>query len=499
MLISLVYLWLRSWGIVDFGGQALALTVINFLIASEGLPNLLEVQKHRRDTPANPETSTGDPARSRPSTSTFAPEVVPKEVWVSHQYPQFPEAFYQRSSNPRDRAGRGRDWRRERGLRQEGDIEPTWVRETVVVGADFFDGRVKWKLWSRKIGPIFHDFLQYISNIPLYVQRESVISIDHPSPSSTDAPTKAKPGGNILRPPAVPLLARREIKVLKWRNKESVGNAMRLDARTFDPKRDVMKQPPKWRFSDVVVQDPFILTHNHAELTSRATWQFLLYKCFTTTRLLRRAHALPSVFGMAVLPQKASPAFVRLIEEANAPERGDIEDAEMELREWSRKRRDGGLDGPEDKEEDVEEDEREDGEQTLDRSGMRFAKERPPLSFLNGAGGNGKKFYTGVGFGLAGRGFHTSAAVGYQTKPNRIAETPIDLDEKRRRQTVNRVEVAIKNAYGYKYRVSRFGSTKYGVSSPNSDLDLIIIDPDLPNGFPPQVKIDDLPKVYKTL
>ncbi|KAJ8503010.1 hypothetical protein ONZ45_g11236 [Pleurotus djamor] len=65
-----------------------------------------------------------------------------------------------------------------------------------------------------------------------------------------------------------------------------------------------------------------------------------------------------------------------------------------------------------------------------------------------------------------------------------------------RRSTVQRVDVAIRRAFGEHFRVELFGSTFYGVSSAKSDLDLVIVDSLRMNGFPPSMTLP-LPKVYK--
>ena len=41
--------------------------------------------------------------------------------------------------------------------------------------------------------------------------------------------------------------------------------------------------------------------------------------------------------------------------------------------------------------------------------------------------------------------------------------------------TVRRVQDFIRGTYGTNYRVELFGSTSYGVDSPTSDLDLVIV------------------------
>ncbi|KAF8958406.1 hypothetical protein BDZ97DRAFT_1445656 [Flammula alnicola] len=63
-----------------------------------------------------------------------------------------------------------------------------------------------------------------------------------------------------------------------------------------------------------------------------------------------------------------------------------------------------------------------------------------------------------------------------------------------RDQVKARVERAIQSTFGRKYRVQYFGSTRYGVSHSNSDLDLVVVDPDYPQGF---VKTEFREPIYK--
>ena len=66
----------------------------------------------------------------------------------------------------------------------------------------------------------------------------------------------------------------------------------------------------------------------------------------------------------------------------------------------------------------------------------------------------------------------------------------------KRRDLIQRVSTTISNKYGTNYSVECFGSTCYEVSSSSSDLDLVIIDKDRPNGFDPSVNMDELPTAY---
>ncbi|KAF8880500.1 hypothetical protein BD779DRAFT_1548558 [Infundibulicybe gibba] len=67
--------------------------------------------------------------------------------------------------------------------------------------------------------------------------------------------------------------------------------------------------------------------------------------------------------------------------------------------------------------------------------------------------------------------------------------------EKARVRTIRRVEAAIQKHYGSKYTVDVFGSIRYGMARPDSDLDLVILDPNRVEGFPPY-KQTELPRIY---
>lgn len=82
-----------------------------------------------------------------------------------------------------------------------------------------------------------------------------------------------------------------------------------------------------------------------------------------------------------------------------------------------------------------------------------------------------------------------------------------------RSATVRKVQETIRQNYGTKYRVELFGSTSYGVDSPASDLDLVIVvrarfhphsasspnfdqDTNRMDGFPPSLNLNSLPRKY---
>ncbi|KAJ3868178.1 hypothetical protein EV359DRAFT_60916 [Lentinula novae-zelandiae] len=75
---------------------------------------------------------------------------------------------------------------------------------------------------------------------------------------------------------------------------------------------------------------------------------------------------------------------------------------------------------------------------------------------------------------------------GKRWKPSKSTHKVYDIPPQVRRDriaTLQRVQAMLYNAYKVRpYRVELFGSTLYGVSTPNSDLDMVILDPNRPQG-----------------
>ncbi|KZT39847.1 Nucleotidyltransferase, partial [Sistotremastrum suecicum HHB10207 ss-3] len=63
--------------------------------------------------------------------------------------------------------------------------------------------------------------------------------------------------------------------------------------------------------------------------------------------------------------------------------------------------------------------------------------------------------------------------------------TPATLQK--RSHTVQKIQNIIHKRYGRKYQLEVFGSTRYGVDTESSDLDLVIIDPDRILGIEPHI------------
>jgi len=76
------------------------------------------------------------------------------------------------------------------------------------------------------------------------------------------------------------------------------------------------------------------------------------------------------------------------------------------------------------------------------------------------------------------------------------ALTLLDDDElsELRLSVKTRVENTIRNRFGSMFRVEFFGSIRYGVSHANSDLDLVVIDPNMPQG--PNKKLHTQGAIY---
>ncbi|KAF5381637.1 hypothetical protein D9615_005496 [Tricholomella constricta] len=67
---------------------------------------------------------------------------------------------------------------------------------------------------------------------------------------------------------------------------------------------------------------------------------------------------------------------------------------------------------------------------------------------------------------------------------------------RRRSKTLKLVQDTIQKRYGNHYKVELFGSVRYGVSVPESDLDLVIIDPEGNDAFKTGARKKRLPAIY---
>ncbi|KDQ16693.1 hypothetical protein BOTBODRAFT_238243 [Botryobasidium botryosum FD-172 SS1] len=77
-------------------------------------------------------------------------------------------------------------------------------------------------------------------------------------------------------------------------------------------------------------------------------------------------------------------------------------------------------------------------------------------------------------------------------------QPPTDVLNARNR-TLARLKRIIQSNFGNGYDVACFGSTVYGVDSPTSDLDVVIIDKARSDGFAPAINLKRLPRIYDVL
>ncbi|KIM33063.1 hypothetical protein M408DRAFT_191465 [Serendipita vermifera MAFF 305830] len=69
--------------------------------------------------------------------------------------------------------------------------------------------------------------------------------------------------------------------------------------------------------------------------------------------------------------------------------------------------------------------------------------------------------------------------------------------QRHREQTIAELKRILTNRFGPQYVPALFGSSRYGVSDRQSDLDIVILDQDHPHGFTPTVYDRTLPALYK--
>ncbi|KAL5504982.1 hypothetical protein ACEPAH_7645 [Sanghuangporus vaninii] len=196
-----------------------------------------------------------------------------------------------------------------------------------------------------------------------------------------------------------------------------------------------------WAYQPLVVVDPFLSSHNLAHTVTKHALQHMIHKARISARTLKRGLPLAEVLGSEAPPPPLS-SF-------------SVQETRTLLVGW---------------------------------------QEQPASSSQTVASGSGSGTQ---------RMYHTTARV--EAKGNKVivfrairapTEVPKSVLSARDR-TIKTVERTIRERYGKQYLVECFGSTQYGVDSPTSDLDLVVLDQDRKTGFAPEVKLDTLPDIYK--
>ncbi|OCB91531.1 AGC/Akt protein kinase [Sanghuangporus baumii] len=191
-----------------------------------------------------------------------------------------------------------------------------------------------------------------------------------------------------------------------------------------------------WAYQPLVVVDPFLSSHNLAHTVTKHALQHMIHKARISARTLKRGLPLAEVLGSEAPP----PPLTSLA----------VQDIRALLVEW---------------------------------------QEQSASSSQTVASGSGT---------ATQRMYHTTARV--EAKGNKVivfrAIRAITYAMVSRDRTIKRVERIIRERFGKQYLVECFGSTQYGVDSPTSDLDLVVLDQDRKTGFAPEVKLGTLPGIY---
>ncbi|KAK0216967.1 hypothetical protein IW262DRAFT_160448 [Armillaria fumosa] len=203
-----------------------------------------------------------------------------------------------------------------------------------------------------------------------------------------------------------------------------------------------------WHFNPLVVQDPIIPTHNHACTVSKSEIKRFAYACKRGANSLSQGNTVEDFFFQrtAMDPSNESDYDRRMQDP-------------MDKEDWLSS---------------LNEEETEESDRLFSNDGSFDAQPQGAASLRSG---------------YAPRAPHPprrpSGTRSYSTQPTPPGGvTPGIL--RQRKATVNRVQNIIQQEFGNIYIVEQFGSTHYGISSANSDLDLVLIDPKRPHGVSPK-------------
>ncbi|OBZ78182.1 Poly(A) RNA polymerase cid13 [Grifola frondosa] len=264
---------------------------------------------------------------------------------------------------------------------------------------------------------------------------------------------------------------------------------------------------PQWELHPMVLQDPFIPTYNHAEFINNTSLMWLMRCCHRSASWLLDGHPLTGAFG-TFGPFMDHDEFIKMQppeevafewREGYQQEFPEVEEEEESLPEPDEPEDDGcfGLIPT-------------DGQRSWHKT---LIDDEEPAHRNEGR----QDTYVGVGLGpkrkakadnshswpprehdlpphTMSRGFHTFRVLRIEKHDIfKLSQAPPEVLD-RRTQTLKRIQQAIHKAYGTKYDVQLFGSTCYGMDSAGSDLDIVILDSERPQGFAPGVK--KLPPIY---
>ncbi|THH07001.1 hypothetical protein EW145_g3686 [Phellinidium pouzarii] len=93
------------------------------------------------------------------------------------------------------------------------------------------------------------------------------------------------------------------------------------------------------------------------------------------------------------------------------------------------------------------------------------------------------------------RRMYSSEAVQGKSSRDFFSYSPVpDAVRDARSKTVMRIQDAVQNTLGQQYTLECFGSTRIGADCADSDVDIVILDPNMMNGFTPDINTKKLPR-----
>ncbi|OJA17732.1 hypothetical protein AZE42_04791, partial [Rhizopogon vesiculosus] len=335
---------------------------------------------------------------------------------------------------------------------------------------------------------------------------------------------------------------------LRVRRQESTMQIEQMQPAEHTPQR----QPESWKLDRLVVQDPFISTHNHAALLSSVTLHRITQCAKSARRWVVRGHPLWAMFGPHLKssivpnaffqqPQNGADARTEACDgdnrqslknsdaakttDSSASAAGPTRESPPHVpdigeRLW------GGLIGIQTQAADRARAESEmlqlleserihakpnKGGEVAGRSSSS-PRLKPPR---HRAGKFSRGMHTSATSSLANDKTIKGAACNPKNANHPLIEVdfpPIDKNynvswnrdkTNTRDQLIRKVRDVIKHKYGPRYDVQPYGSSVYmvghGVSTTdNGDLDLIVLDSKWPQGFTPEIDMKHLPLIYDT-
>ncbi|RDB26847.1 Poly(A) RNA polymerase cid11 [Hypsizygus marmoreus] len=323
-----------------------------------------------------------------------------------------------------------------------------WLQEPVMLD---MAPKIIHPIWPTSFAVNFHKFLRYWSHFDADA-KHSIVSIRHDC-------------ANTLR-------VSRQAPYIGLGDAESPNDSQEHDVAS--------REPSFWRYQPLIVQDPFIPTKNHAEQVSIGTLSNFVSQCRNAVSFLLKRYPLASIFG----PRCRLPADDELRRSISNMHLWGVgssgEEMQLRLSEAGQSSSASLAALP---------------SQVPDKNtGVRAPDIAEILEVV-------PKFDEHPVVGCTKERVErvdTSSSEEQDPDHTFIHKLlqPSDSLLQRRSRTLELVQRTIRAKYGSRYTVELFGSIRYGVSLPSSDLDMIIIDAQRMQGNIPGHK-KPLPPIYQ--